>query len=208
MPKITDRDSLDQLLADTRPLTSEITPDVLRQLDLLVAESAPAVGRPARKRAWRRPLAAGLMSVLVLGGAATAAAAATGVWPLWAETPDAVAHFRLPSGAQCEYRLGNVQGHDPAAVDLIRDHYRALDTSALLEPANVNAMIDQIQAEEAGAVGGDSGFQSLSPDAQYRTAIWRLLHEGLDSEIADSGVNADAAELMSEGQLFCPEAHW
>lgn len=208
MSEVTDRDFLDLLLADSVPQTSEMTPDVVRQLDLLVAESAPSEDRRARRRSWRRPLAAGLMSVLVLGGVATAAAAATGVWPLWAETPDAVAQFALPSGAQCEYRLGNVQGHDPAAVQLIRDHYRSLDTSELLEPENVTAMIERIRIEEAQSVSRDSGYQSLSADSAYRIATWRLLHEGLESKIADAGIASDAAQLMSNGQLHCPGAQW
>lgn len=206
MSEVTDRDPLDLLLNDTAPQTSAMTPDVARHLDLLVAQSMPPKPR-TRRRSWRRPLAVGLMSLALVSGAATATAAATGVWPLWAETPDAVAHFTLPSGAQCEYRVGNAQGDDTAAVELVTDHYRSLDTAALLAPDSVAGMIDQIRDEEArAAADGETGGTAMSPDSEYRTAVWRLLHEALKSKLSGAGV--ETGTLMSEGQFHCPGAQW
>ncbi|MCC2034134.1 hypothetical protein [Microbacterium allomyrinae] len=209
MSEVTDRDPLDLLLNDAVPPTSEMTPEVAHQLDLLVARSMPTSRRG--RRSWRRPLAVGVMSLLIIGGATTATAAVTGVWPLWAETPDAVAHFTLPSGAQCEYRVGNTQGLDAEAVEVVTAHYRSLDTSKLLNPGNVAAMVAQIREEEAtaasdGTMDGAANAVAISADSEYRLAAWRLIHEDLESKLTESGV--DTGDLMSEGQFHCPGAEW
>lgn len=99
---------LDALLAPP-PLTQPASLD--RDLAALVRDAR-------RPRRTPRLIAAGAALTLALGGATTAVA--SGAWSPWAQSaPSNV--FTVPSGIECELRMGNVIIGDPEAAAAAQD---------------------------------------------------------------------------------------
>lgn len=207
------RDPLDVLLDESSPRTSTVTDDVAVELAEL-QQLAAAETRVSRHR-WARPAVAGVASLVLLGGMATAAAAATGAWSPWAETPDASITYSLPSGIQCEERMGDVQGTDPAAVAVVENFYQTTDIDALLSNGALEGTIAQLRSENNLIVNDDGslspagyGTRFYNADSEYSTAVGRIISNALDAELAGRGIDGGASNLSIAGEAHCPGATW
>ena len=215
-----DRDRLDDLLNSSSPRTTVTTSAVERELTRLrsaAEREARTVGArtvPAKAR-WLRPVMAGAASVVLLGGAATAAAAVTGVWSPWAATPDEAISYVLPSGAQCEHRLGDVTGSDPAAVAVVEEFYRDTDVQALLSDDAIDDTITQLRSEDNSFVNEDGsltpagfGTDSYSADQEYSSAVSRIISSAVSEKLAEHGIDGSKSDLSYAGEAHCPGADW
>lgn len=209
------RERLDELLNQSSPRTTPITTDVADEITRLQAATEASWGSAPRRRRWARPVVAGFAAVLLVGGVATAAAAATGLWTLpWAPN-NAVASFSytLPSGVRCEQRLGGVTGTIPNAIAAVEHFYRHADFDALLSTKAIDATIAHRRSGERIFVNPDgsterSGFgtKHYSADEEYQDAVWDVVTTAMDADLARQGVGGIDTNLTFQGDLSCPGA--
>jgi hypothetical protein len=207
-------DHLDELLDRSAPQTTPITPGVADELKHLRAATETAARQPRR---WARPVVAGFAALLFVGGAAAAAAAATGIWTLpWAED-DAIAsfHYTLPSGIECEQRIGGVSGTVPAAITAVQDFYRSADFDALLTDEAIQAAIEKqrqgggIHVNDDGSrVPGGYGTEFYDADREYLSAVWDVVVTAMDTDLARQGLAGVDNELTLQSEPNCPGAAW
>ena len=134
-------DHLDDLLDLSAPRTTVVTHSVVDELTRLRVATSVETASAFPKRPWRRPVIAGLASVLLLGGAAAATAAVSNSWLPLAQTRVASMTYTLPSGVECEERIGNVQGQDSRAVGVVENFYRTTDIGSLLTEEKIASTI-------------------------------------------------------------------
>ncbi|PJJ65379.1 hypothetical protein [Compostimonas suwonensis] len=204
------RDPFDEVLDQSSPRTTPLTPDVMVELKRLGAITGAAAG--ARPRRWARPAVAALVAALVFGGVATAAAA-TGMWTLpWAQS-DSIASFSytLPSGIECEQRIGGVSGTVPAAIEATEDFYRDTDLAALLTDDAIQATIERRRGGESvhvnpdgSRVPGGFGTEYYSADQEYMTAVWDIVVTAMDADLARRGMTGVDNELTLQSEPNCP----
>lgn len=200
-------DNLDELLDNSRPRTTPITPGITQELQRLRAATA-AIAR----RRWARPVVAGLAATILISGGA-AAAAATGTWTLpWAEN-DALATFSytLPSGIECEQRVGGVTGTVPAVIEATENFYRTTDIQALLTP---DAITDAIENQRSGepihiledgtTVPGGYGTDYYNADQEYMTAVINIVFTAMDDELARQGLTGVDRDASLQSEPSCP----
>jgi hypothetical protein len=210
-----DRDHLDELLDQSSPGTTRMTNDVVDELTRLrVATQPPAPRAGVRRKRWARPAAVALAAIVLSGGAATAAAT-TGLWAPWAETPDGTLNYTLPSGAECELRIGNVNGTDSEAVQAARDFYRETDINALLTDKNIDRTIAQLRTEESTLMNEDGttepagyGTEHYNADSEYDSAVNRIVSDALSEVLARQGIDGGDSSLRIDGEGHCPGAEW
>jgi hypothetical protein len=209
-------DHLDDLLDRSRPRTTVMTEAVVDGLERLwTAAETESLGARRTRRRWTRPVVAGLLALVMAGGAATAAATSTGLWTPWAETPDAAHIYTLPSGAECEARIGNVQGTDSEVVLAVETFYATTDIDALLTDERIDATIAQLRTEESLVMNADGssepggfGTEHYSADHEYDAAVSRILSEAVTAELDRRGMAGVDANLSWEGETHCPGADW
>ena len=160
----------------------------------LAALAVAARGRATRARRTPRIVAAGAALTLLLGGA-TAAAAASGIieWDPWAE--QAVNRtFTLPSGAECEFRMGNVMIGDPKAAAAAQD---IIDHTDFVAELDVEAVMADYAQAGSTATGDDAYRQAIA------TGSVVLVLE----KLRDQGFDVDAPYFGSiSGEGHCVEA--
>ena len=175
----------------------------------LMAARARAVAR-RRPRPWGQRVAiAGAIVALAAGGAT--AAAATGVWGPWAQNPDVIYTYRLPSGVWCEERIGNVQayGH-PDVVAAVEDILRNGD---VFERADIGEAIAELRADESWFIGDGSnptpsgyGTDYYNADDEYRQAVYRAVRVVLTADLEKRVPDHAESNLSWEGESHCPGA--
>ena len=208
------KDHLDELLDRSSPRTTPVTTDVADEITRLQAATAATVGNSPRRHLWR-PVAAGFAALLLVGGVATAAAAATGQWALpWAPN-DAVASFSytLPSGGECEQRIGGVGGMKSDEIAAVESFYRHADFKALLSDEAIDATIAYRRSREEIYVNPDgsiepAGFATkhYSADEEYQTAVWDVVVTAMAADLARQGIDGIDTDLTFQGDLSCPGA--
>ncbi|WP_233200739.1 MULTISPECIES: hypothetical protein [Cryobacterium] len=208
-------DDLDGLLNRSAPPTTVVTESVADELTRLRVATSVETASVTVRRPWRRPVFAGLASVLLLGGAVTATAAVTNSWVPWAQTPVASMTYTLPSGAECEERIGNVLGQDPAAVEVVEDFYRTTDIGSLLTTEKIASTIEWIRQDSNIAVNADGstepagyGTVHYNADEEYQRAVSMIVTAAVSTELTNRGIDGADSNLSSESQSFCPGASW
>ncbi|TFD88928.1 MULTISPECIES: hypothetical protein [Cryobacterium] len=208
-------DDLDGLLDRSAPRTTVMTDSVADELTQLRVATSVETARVTARRPWRRPVFAGLASVLLLGGAATATAAVTNSWVPWAQTPVASMAYTLPSGVECEERIGNIRGQDPAAVEAVKNFYRTTDIESLLTKEKIASTIEWIRQDSNIAVNADGstepagyGTVHYNADEEYQRAVTMIVTAAVSAELANQGIDGADSNLSSDGQSFCPGASW
>lgn len=218
--RFSDDPPLDALLDASRPATplADAMTDAAAGAAVEAARRRARSTRPALRRGVRPVLA--VTTVLALGavGAGAAAAVATHFeWTApWAEDPDVVFTYALPSGAVCEERIGGVDGTDPEVREAARDFFRSNDVLAL---ADVDAALDSLRHDDNSVVlpSGEvvdapygSEHYPWTPDSEYRMAVSRAVGEVFAAELERRGVElgADGAYDSYEGESQCPGAQW
>lgn len=159
---------LDALLAPT----DLMHPAALDSDLVMLVSDAERAARRARRTP--RVVAGGVALGLALGGA-TAAAASIGVfdWEPWAESAPSNT-FTLPSGIECELRLGNVIIGDPAAAAAAQD---IIDHTDFIAEVDMEA---QLAAVQNATVSEDRKYRmALSMGAQF-LVMDKLEERGFD----------------------------
>lgn len=207
-------DHLDDLLDQSAPRTTVITESVADELTRLRVATRVETATGTVRRSWRRPAVAGLASVLLLGGAATATAAVMNSWVPWAQTPVASMTYTLPSGTQCEERIGNVRGQDPHVVDVVENFYRTTDIGSLLTKEKIASTIKWIRQDSNIAVNAEGltepagyGTVHYNADQEYQQAVSMIVTAAVSTELSNQGLDGADSNLSSNGQAFCPGAN-
>lgn len=180
---------LDALLTASAPPTITTSAEVRAALDDLVASSRPRWGW--RRLLRRAPLTVGAVGVLLVGG--TGVAVASGglpAWFGWAQQPDGVVHFTLPSGAECEQRIGEIVGEPEAAAVAAE----IVDDPSLLERLDMDAAFEMV------------GVGEPPTDNEYRMAVSWAVGEHVAGELRERGFHVSLHSISS--QSICPGAEW
>jgi hypothetical protein len=173
---------VDQLLAMSDP-AREVTAKQRRLAAEMAEQSAPAI-----ERRFARPIAVGAVAAVLLGGGGMAAAAATGLWEGWAQNDAlAILHYELPSGASCEWRIGNITGAPDEIDQIVRDTL-------------ADAQITAADIAEGAAYVGAAG-DPLTDDGAFETGYAWAVNLRLEEAYADHGYEGQWWSI--EGQGFC-----
>jgi hypothetical protein len=208
-----DREHLDDLLDGSAPPTTVQNSSIMYDLHELEAATREVAHRPTKRSRWSRPTIAGVIALLLVGGATTAVAAG------W--RPDGWVHpvvgnysYTLPSGTVCEIIVGNVQGSDPKSMQVMSDFYRDADYATLLSD---DAIAEQIQKgravdviwaldENGEMVPGGYGTPYYDADQEYDNAVSQILSEAATAKIDDAGLTGVDPNLSYEGRSDCGAA--
>ena len=175
-------DDVDQLLVMSDP-AREVTAKQRRLATAMIEQS-----RPTNERRFARPIAVGAVAAVLLGGGGMAAVAATGVWEGWAQNDAlAVLHYELPSGASCEWRIGNLSGAPSEMNDIVRE---------TLAGAEITAS----EVADAAAAIGTAGDPSTD-DRAFETGYTWAVNFRLEDAYAEHGYEGQWASI--DGQGIC-----
>lgn len=203
MPEMTD-DELDRLL---RVAGSSLTPRTAALEEDLTGLIAATKSKAARG-VVRRPMrlaAAGAVGLVLLGGTA---AAATGLWEPWATTPDGVFTYVLPSGIECEERVGDITAENPGVRAAVHEIFAEMDVVAA---ADVEEWRQRLESDPAyvdlAQQWVDEGTSDLRTveDMIAQGAVSRAVMEVVDAELQERGFDPEAPENMASirGQAMC-----
>lgn len=198
-------DQGDRALRDAGALIAPRSPELEEQLARLTVATRSA----ARSQRYRRPgmvAAAGGLALLFAGGAV--AAAATGLWHPWAESPDGTFRYSLPSGVSCEERVGDIHAENPEVQTAIQEIFRSVDVVAA---ADIEGAEKRLRGEpEAIAIAKDwidAGHTELTTtdDVLAQMATSHAVNDVVMTELGERGFDADAPENMISvrGQAIC-----
>ena len=175
-------DDVDQLLTMSDP-AREVTAKQ-RRLAVEMAEQS----RPVEERRFARPVAVGAVAAVLLGGGGMAAAAATGLWEGWAQNDAlAILQYELPSGASCEWRIGNLEGAPDEVDDIVRDTLTGVEITT----ADI--------AEGAAYV--DAAGDPRTDDGAFETGYVWAVNLRLQDAYAANGYEGQWWSI--EGQGYC-----
>ncbi|ARO12843.1 hypothetical protein EFN20_00300 [Propionibacterium freudenreichii] len=202
-----EHDALDVLLDRSRMALAE-PGDLDAAVEVMLADLADRPrGRVARLGRGRR-VAAGIALSAVLAGAGMSAAAATGLWSWWAETPDLAYEFTSPSGEQCEVRYG-LMSTSPTTAPIDSSNLDAglaewLAGTDVLAVADVDGALAAFEAGEveffAAHLDDDGGLTSeavqpgevLDADGLYAAAVEYAVSEVINDEVIARGLTGIA----------------
>jgi hypothetical protein len=209
-----DRDRLEALLSESAPRDErELSGGRIEAMIARSRTDARAAGRLGWLRNPRVAIA-GAAAIVLFGGAGAAAAATYDDWAPWAQDPDLAYTYTLPSGAECEQRLGEVYSGDPELTAAVRDIMRNGDVVAR---ADIDKWIGEIRAgkntrvlDDGTEVPAGYGTAYYSADQEYDSAMSQAISEVIGDDLRDRGFNEDpgADNLQWSGQGYCPGADW
>jgi len=197
---MTDHDQLDELLARSAPRTTTATPELRDELTRMAVASVAERRPSGARRRLRVALGAGIATVAVLAGAGTAAATGLIEWGPWAQDPDVVYAYTLPSGEACELR---VTFDDRATGEVARDVVANLDLAAEIDVARNIAMLRAMPSTGGDEFGNswDTGYGTEfypGVDEEFDTAVGFAVTEVIGEELNARGV-APAAQDATYG---------
>jgi len=200
-------DLLDELLDRSAPATRAADPADLRGM----IRAASREARPRRRR--RVGLAAGALTVLLLGGAGVATASGDWLWSAGLENPHRSLTYTAPTWGQCEIRFSGYDTHNPwiqADVDRVIDEWFAnTDVEAAAAPY-VGTYVAQFEADQAAqAAAGeeitDPRLADLNAWMAHEQALGEALYEELKAHGYDSTVLAGSD---AHSQVHCDGEDW
>lgn len=199
-------DDLDRALHVAGELIAPRTPELEWELARL---SVATRERRRRARSHRVGViaAAGGVALLLAGGAA---AAATGLWQPWAETPDGTFTYVLPSGIECEERVGEITAENPQVREAIQSIFRDTDVVEEADPAQWERRLQgQPEVVELARTRIESGRTTLPTvdDVIAQMAVSRAVNDVIMTELEERGFDPERPENMiaSRGQAICTE---
>lgn len=208
-------DRLNELLDQSAPRTSPMTPTLARELVRLRASSR-ATGKTAP---WIRPTLASFAAAALLAGVGTAAAA-SGTWVLpWAESNPVVSiTYTPPSGIECELRIGGIASSVPAVQAAVEDFYRTTDMDQLVTADAIRNMIE-VRRAQADDLGGAAwthedgttkpsgiGTAHYDADQEYGDAVLAIVFTAMDDDLASQGLAYVDKDWTLQAEPKCPGA--
>lgn len=174
-------DEFDQRMRECDP-AGELS---FRDRELLAVMTAES--RPVRKHRYARSIGVIAVAGVVLGGTA-AVAAASGLWEPWAQDdPYVTVPFHVPSGAQCEMRVGDLQGVPPEVEQVVRETL----ANATFTDADVVKAAKSVESAE----------DPLTDDATYEMGLNWAITKRVDAALAVRGLSWDGSSMS--GQAIC-----
>lgn len=192
---MTDLDPFDSLLERSTPRSTPATPELREELTRMAVESV-SERRSSGTRRLRIAAGAGIAAVALFAGAGTAAATGVIEWGPWAQDPDVVYAYTLPSGEACELR---VTFDDRATGQVVRDIASSIDLSSEID---VDGTIDTLRT--SASIGGDefgntwdTGYGTEfypGPDEEFDTAVGFAVSDLIGEELNARGVAPSAQD--------------
>lgn len=201
---------LDARLREAAP-PLENSPDLQPAIADLVAATRST--RPRRRVGRRGALIGTTTAGIVLAGTAAAAALGIGGWTTpWGKDPVGAIEFTLPSGVECEFRIGNFSASSPGATDELRAW---LDDHTLDEVADIDAALAVIRADDQTFTRADGtevdvgyGTPYYDADVEYFDAVSLAISSAIGERVKDTGVFDDgdaSASFGHAGELRCAD---
>lgn len=194
-------DPLDTLLERSTPDAPEASAVDLRAM---VSSAAQQV-RPVRLR--RFGLVAGVLSLVLIGGAGVATASSTWLWGAGMDSHRSYT-YTSPTWGECELRLGNFVAENPFRqfeLDrLIDDWFATVDIAAETEPL-VGHYLDVLH--DAQANDPESTTDPRLPDLDYWMAVDQAVGEALLADLAARGFGQGSV-THSASQVHCEGEQW
>lgn len=193
-------DELDQRLNRAAPVIAPHTESILLEIGRMSVE---VVSSQREQRRRRRTAIAGGALVLTLAGGTAAAAVSTG-WSPWADEPQAIYSFALPSGGSCELRVktspmsnaasADIPDSDAPEVEAAESYLASVDLESAID---VNEQIRKMAAADMFVAGA-------SPDEKTYSAAFDAIGVLVNEELDRRGF--PRVNMGGEGK--CDGADW
>jgi len=196
---MTDLDPFDALLERSGPRTTPATPELREELTRMAVASV-SDRRASGSRRLRIAAGAGIAALALLAGAGTAAATGLIEWGPWAQDPDVVYAYTLPSGESCELR---VTFDDRATGEVARDIAADVDLASEIDVDGAIASMRAATSVASDEFGNtwDTAYGTEfypGPDEEYDTAVGFAVSGLFAEELNARGV-APAAQDATFG---------
>lgn len=194
-------DPLDVLLERSALAVRAADPADLRTMIATAAQQR----RPKRRR--RIGVAAGVLSLLLVGGAGVATASSMWLWGAGMNANRSYT-YTSPTWGQCELRQGNFVAANPLRqLELDRvvdDWFATANISAQVEPliGEYLDVVEESQANERVPI-----TDPRLPDLNYWTAVDQAMNEVLYAEFVTQGFDKGSV-THSGSQLHCEGEQW
>lgn len=194
-------DPLDVLLERSALAVRAADPADLRTMIATAAQQR----RPKRRR--RIGVAAGVLSLLLAGGAGVATASSMWLWGAGMNANRSYT-YTSPTWGQCELRQGNFVAANPLRqLELDRvvdDWFATANISAQVEPliGEYLDVVEESQANERVPI-----TDPRLPDLNYWTAVDQAMNEVLYAEFVTQGFDKGSV-THSGSQLHCEGEQW
>ncbi|PVW03005.1 hypothetical protein DEA06_14675 [Microbacterium sp. Gd 4-13] len=212
--------NFDRQLTDSAPPTTPLTPSIEDELARMSVHARTDHARSRNKRGVAAKAAAfAIAGVVVLGGAGAAAAATGGWWSSWwADEPDSVASYTLPSGAQCEHRVGGLMvgtKDEPIRV-AAREWLASADLDAIIA-SRIDARVVEVRADQLLVEGPDGTtipavIDTRTDDSVYSRAVSEVIYGALTDSLERQGFDLEFGPnergLEISAEISCPGAQW
>lgn len=202
-----DTDPLDEQLAASAPATTSRTPELREELTRMAV--SPADDRRASSSRRRIAIGTGIATVALLVGAGTAAATGIIEWGPWAQSPDVVYAYTLPSGEPCELRVVFDDDATAAAAREISNHVDLAPAAEIAEMIRAMRDMTRTAADEFGNTW-DTGYGTegySDPDAEYDEAVQYTVSGVLIAELEARGMAPDALDATFGSTCSIERAH-
>ncbi|MDO5501988.1 MAG: hypothetical protein Q4G67_02325 [Actinomycetia bacterium] len=138
-------------------------------------------------------------AAVLVAASGTAAAAAIGGWSApWAQDPDGSIEFTLPSGDECEIRIGDLGSSDEGSADQVRAW---LDEHTLDEIVDIEEWIAKERDTRILATLADGrqievgyGTDHYDADYEYVTAVTNAISSALTTRAQEVGLSSEGAD--------------
>lgn len=199
---------LDDRLSEAAPPLDHV-PDLQPAIADLVA--ATRLSRPPRRARRRGVLISTTTAGIVLAGTAAAAALGIGSWTTpWGKDPVGSIAFTLPSGVECEFRIGNLGATSSGDADELRSW---LDDHTLDQITDIDAEIEAMRADDNTYFRDDGtevavGYGTPYYDAniEYFEAVRRAISTAVLDRAEETGILPKENWSMSHaGELNCAD---
>ena len=201
---------LDDRLNEAAP-SLDHTPDLQPAIADLV--EATRLTQPRRRRPGRRGVLISTTTAgIVLAGTATAAALGFGGWETpWGKDPVGAIAFTLPSGVECEFRIGNFSASSPGTADELRSW---LDDHTLDQITDIDATLKYMRAEGSTYTQDDGtevavgyGTPYYDANVEYFNAVQRGINNAILDRAEETGIMPEGpnGSLGHAGELNCAD---
>lgn len=156
---------------------------------------------------------------IVLAGTAAAAALGIGDWTTpWGKDPDGTIAFTLPSGIECEFRIGNIDTTTSRErVDEVREW---LDDRTLEQIVDIEGALESTRAQDqmytlknGKEVVVGYGTPYYDADYEYFWAVFQAVQVAISDRGRETGILKDGAGFSLAGEDNCtggwePDSTW
>lgn len=195
-------DPLDALLERSAPAVRAADPADLHAMIAAAAQEA----QPSRRHR-RIGIAAGVLSLMLVGGAGVAVASSPWLWGAGMH-PNRAYEYTSPTWGRCELRQGNFVAANPlrqVELDQVIDEwFGTADLKVQVEPliGKYLEVIELSQANEPEPI-----IDPRLADLNYWTAVEQALGEALHEELVARGFDGGSV-TSSSGQVHCEGEDW